>query len=151
MYMEDSVMRWWLPSHFSTVFDTLPYCVIACYLQPKVGTFGRFAWRSWREFERDQMKHMFISKHYSIIALIETLRIPSGFFRYCQPIMYIASLAAVEVCCFWMCEDFGPGTMKVLKCHDSWRVNRNSLRTLGWNFGINMNQRFRTHHQEGMS
>ena len=30
------------------------------------------------------------------------------FLVYCQPIMYIAGLAAVEVRCFWMSDDFGP-------------------------------------------
>ena len=54
------------------------------------------------------MNHILISKHYSIIALIETLRIPSVFFRYCQPIMYIPGLAAAEVRCFWICDDIGP-------------------------------------------
>ena len=27
---------------------------------------------------------------------------------YCQPIMYIAGLAAIEVRCFWISDDFGP-------------------------------------------
>ena len=42
------------------------------------------------------MNHILISQHDLIIALMEALRIRRVFFRYCQPIMYIAGLAAVE-------------------------------------------------------
>ena len=50
---------------------------------------------------------LLVSLNY-LTALIATLRILSVFLVYCQPIMYIAGLAAVEVRSFWISDDFGP-------------------------------------------